>query len=526
MSSPANPKAEAVGSPTGPVAERLHGRLGVMSIVFMVVAAAAPLTIFVSTPLNMLASNGPGIAISYFVSPMLLLIFAVGFAAMTKYVPKAGAFYSYVTAGMGRPLGVGAGFVAVGGYLIFQHFVFSLMGQSIEMGLTSLTGEGGFNLPWWAWALIMWAITAVLGYVNIDFSAKVLSVILILEVLAVLVIDIAILAQGGGPEGVSVTSIFSADVVFSGPVGMSLLLGLSVGFGFEATAIFRDEARDPERTIPRAIFVSIISAAVFYSFATWAFVQAYGVDGVMPAIEEDPFGIVYATAAQWVGPIFMDIVTVLAITSMFACVLSYHNIAARYFHSLGHSVLPERLSAVHPRHRSPYVASMVTSAIGLVLILAWLLSGISPDVYVPWEIAVGTLSIIVVLVITSLAIFIFFRKNATLDRNVWKTAIAPILAFLILGSIMVFAMANFSQLTASEAPGLNVVLMLVPFLLLVVGVGVAFLAKARDPERYEGHHTELMSTVDAHNAERTEAARTDVAESTAVPSERETESHT
>lgn len=480
---------------------RLKGNLGVISIVFMVVAAAAPLTIMVSTPTNMVNGNGAGMAATYFVAPLLLLLFAPGFAAMSRYVPKAGAFYSYVTAGLGRNIGVGAGFIAMSGYFIFQSFVFTLMGLSINETLVGFFGDSAFQLPWYVWTIIMIVVVALLGVTNIDVNAKVLSIVLIAEVLVVLIMNFAVLFQGGSPnEGISFTAHLAPEVLFSAPLAISLLIGFSVGLGFEATAIFRDEARNPEKTIPRAIYTTIIAAAIFYSFATWAFVQAWGTNGVMELLLEDPtaqFWIIYETAAVWVAPVFAQIMQVVALTSMFACVLAYHNIAARYLHSMGHSVLPEKLTFVGNKSGAPYVASLTTSAVGLILILLWLLSGIDPYVFIGWEIAVGTLAILMVFVLTSVAIFAYFRRNPDKRKNAWVATISPVLAFLVLGSIMLTAMINFGSLSgAADNPVFNTVLMLVPVALFVVGVIAALIAKQRSPERYEGlDHTQSNTVV-------------------------------
>lgn len=498
MSSTSSSLTAADAEKTG----RLTGKLGPIAIAFMVIAAAAPLTIFITTPLNMLASNGAGISFDYLAGPLLLLVFAGGFAAMTMHVKKAGAFYSYITAALGRRVGVGAGFTAMGGYFIMQSFVFALMGVTINETITQYFGTEAFNLPWWAWMIIGIVIVAWLGAQNIDLSAKVLGVALVLEVVVVLVIDLAILIQGGGPEGISVTSAFTPDVIFSGPIGLGLLFGLSVGLGFEATAIFRDEARDPAKTIPRAIYITVIGAAVFYCFATWAFIQAYGVNGVMDAVSEDPINIVYTTATQWVGVIFADVIRILAITSMFACVLAYHNIASRYLHSLGHSVLPAKLAKVHGTKNSPYVASIAASVVALVVAIAWTLSGIDPMIFISWEIAMGTVAILVLFVLTSVSIFIFFRKRPDLDNRLWATKLSPIISFFLIGAIMVTALINFGSMAASEDEGLNMFLRLVPFILFGVGVVVATIAKKRNPRRYSGlddhgQATDRIATVGA-----------------------------
>ncbi|MCB1273042.1 MAG: APC family permease [Leucobacter sp.] len=482
-------------APGAPGSGRLRGNLGPLAIVFMVVAAAAPLTILVSSPTNMINGNGAGLPVIYFIVPLLLLLFAPGFAAMTRYVPKAGAFYSYVTAGLGRKTGVGAGFIAMTGYLVFQSFVFTLMGMTFNETLVGLFGDNAFQMPWWVWTIIMIVVVAALGISNIDVNAKVLSVVLVTEVLLVIIMNIAILVQGGTPEeGVSFTRQFEPDVLFSGSVPIALLFGFSIGLGFEATAIFRDEARDPEKTIPRAIYIAILSAAVFYFFALWGFIQGWGTDGVMELLTTDEtaqFWIVYATAQQYVGTIFMQIMQVVALTSMFACVLAYHNIAARYLHSMGHSVLPEKLSFIHPKSGAPYVASLTVSVIALVVILLWLASGIDPYVFFGWEIALGSLALMMVFVLTSIAIFVYFRKNPDKRKNVWVSTISPLLAFLVFGGIMVNAMVNFSALSgAVDNPVLNTVLMILPVVFFVIGVIAATIAQKRSPERYEGliHH--------------------------------------
>lgn len=467
---------------------RLQGRLGVFSIVFMVVAAAAPLTILVSSPLNMLASTGGGLPLDYFIGPLLLLVFASGFALISMKVQKAGAFYSYVTAGLGRPLGVGSGFMAMFGYLVFQAFVFVLMGFTIN-GMLAGFGSS-FNLDWQWWALIGIIIVAILGYFNIDLSAKVLTVALIAEMLVILIVDFAILFQGGNPDtGIDFNSFsFEQFGLPTWPLG--ILFGISIGLGFEATAIFRDEARDPQKTIPRAIYISIISAAIFYSFALWAVIQGFGTEQVVEVVAglDDPTAMFYIAASQFVGEWFSQVVLVLAITSMFACVLSYHNIAARYLHSLGHSVLPTRLTFVHNRYKSPYVASITTSVIALIFFavtIAVNLNGLDPFVFMQWEIAIATLSIVMLLLLTSVAILTFFVKNPQSRGGTWSTWFSPILSIAIFAFIVIEAFVNFASLSFADA-SVNVVLETVPFVLILAGIIVAYIAKKVSPDRYEG----------------------------------------
>ena len=79
--------------------------LGARGIVFLVVAAAAPLTVMAGVAPLAILVGGIGAPAAYLGAGAVLLIFAVGFMAMTKHTGGAGAFYSYITLGLGRPAG-------------------------------------------------------------------------------------------------------------------------------------------------------------------------------------------------------------------------------------------------------------------------------------------------------------------------------------------------------------------------------------------------------------------------------------
>ena len=110
----------------------LKGHLGAFAIIAMVVAAAAPLsTVGAVTPNAILAGNGAAFPIMYAVAALLLFFFAVGFNAMTRYVREAGAFYSYVTLGLGRGLGVAAAYIALLTYTCVQIAVYAFLGFTL-----------------------------------------------------------------------------------------------------------------------------------------------------------------------------------------------------------------------------------------------------------------------------------------------------------------------------------------------------------------------------------------------------------
>ncbi|MEU3957948.1 amino acid transporter, partial [Streptomyces achromogenes] len=164
--------AEAPGGEAGS-GNPLHRGLGVSQIVFMVVAAAAPLGLVAGgVPLAFAVSGSPGMPLYFALSTVLLLIFAVGFTLMAGRVRDAGAFYAYVQAGLGRIPGLSAATLALFSYMLLLVGVNAYVGVATSNVIERYADVGS---PWWAWALVSLGVTAFLGYRDIELSAKVLG---------------------------------------------------------------------------------------------------------------------------------------------------------------------------------------------------------------------------------------------------------------------------------------------------------------------------------------------------------------
>ncbi|MEV8267529.1 APC family permease [Microbacterium sp. NPDC076911] len=418
----------------------LTGSLGVTAIVFMVVAAASPLTVIGgAAPLGILIGNGIGFPSLYAISAVILLLFSVGLAAMTRHVPKPGAFFTYVGYGLGRSTGLASAWLAMLTYTTIQVSVHAYVGYILSITLESL---GGPVVPWWVFSLTVIALVGILGFRHIDLSSKVLGVLLIAEVGIVIALVIAVVATGG-EEGLSLAPFEPANVV-SGSPGVGLMFAIAAFIGFEATAIFRDEAKDPDKTIPRATYAAVIGIGIFYTVSSWALIMAWGPNGVIDVVAEDPGTFIITTMARYLGVIGEVGVNILLITAMFACVLSFHNVVTRYQHSMANAgVLPDRLANVHAKHLSPHVSSLVQTVTAAVLIIIFASLGLDPVLQVfTWFAGVATLAIAVLMAITSLAVIVYFAKTKS-DRRVWNTVIAPALGFIGLVTAAALIIAYF-----------------------------------------------------------------------------------
>lgn len=460
---------------------RLRGRLGPVAIVFMVIAAAAPMTVVAASPIGMAITNGGGVPFNYLAAGVILLLFAVGYTAMAHHIPDAGAFYSFVGAGLSRTVGSGAAFLALFTYVAIETAITAFFGFSLS-NLLALVGLDG--VPWWVGSILTLLLVAFLGYRDIDLSAKVLGVLLILEVLVIVVLCIAIVAHGGSSSQGLTGASFTPTVILSGSVGLGIMMAFGGYTGFEATAIFRDEAREPKKTIPRATYAAVIVIGVFYTIATWLLVDAWGTNGLKDLALKHTGDLIQLTATSYVGQWLASAITVLLCTSLFACVISFHNVIARYEHSLARNgLLPRRLSTTHAKHGSPSVASVVLSVVSFLLLGLWMALGWDPLLQVfTWISSTGSLGIIILFVLTSVSVVVFFARTRV-DRRVWNTVIAPVLALIGLVAVFWLAMTNLPVLTSSTDAGLNLTLALSPVAALALGIVVDRVVRFRSARR-------------------------------------------
>lgn len=458
-------------SPLTEPRQRLDGQLGTGAIVFMVIAAAAPLTVIGgNVPIAIGAGNGPGAPIGFALAAVILLVFSVGFVTMTPFVKEAGAFFSYVTAGLGSRLGLGSAFTALVAYTAIQVGIYGYMGWAVD---DLATFFGGPSLPWWLYSFATMAIVAVLGYRHIDLSAKVLGVALALEILVVVVLDVVIIATGGA-EGIALET-FDPAYVFSGGIGVAVLFALTGFIGFEATAVFRDEARSPERTIPRATYLAVIIIGVFYAVSCWALVMGVGAGNVVAVAQQTLAGegnLLLDTTTQYLGPIVRDVVQVLLVTSLFACVLSFHNVIARYQFTLAHkSVLPARLGHRHASHHSPAFSSVVQTITAAIILAVLALLGLDPLVGVFGSMAgVATVGMVLLMLTTSVAVLVFFARRPELAAGrVGRARVFPVLSVLGLAFALWLVLSNFTLVTGGS-PAVSTALALIPVIAMVIGI--------------------------------------------------------
>jgi len=446
---------QTVGGQAGPsgTGERPHAlkrdTLGVIGVLFFVFSAQAPLTgIAGASPIAVAIGNGTGVPAAYLTAGLIVLLFSVGYVAMSRHVVHAGAFYAYVGKGLGRTTGIGGAMVALLAYCAIQAAMYGLYGASVSALLEAYLG---IAVPWWVCVLVTMAVIQVLGALGVEIGARVLAVLVLAEFSLLLAFAVVTFFRGGGPEGLAPLASFGPEAVLSGAPGVAVMFAVASMFGFEATAIYGEEARQPHRTIPRATYTAVIGITAFFAFVTWMNVSAHGPSHAAAqagaALEGgDGTAYVFGPIANLLGGWTTDVLQILLCTSLFAGMLAFHNSVTRYFFSLSRDgVLPAVLGRLN-RHHSPAPAGALQTLIALVLVAPFALGGQDPVLTLfSWFSGLAVLSMMLLYLLTSISVFVFFRRER-LDTRVWHTAVAPILGALGLASAIALILANFTTL--------------------------------------------------------------------------------
>ena len=468
------------------------GRLGVVGIVFFVVAASAPLVGMTgAVPVAMLLGNGAATPGAYLAVGLTLLVFSVGYAAMSSKVTNAGAFFAFVGKGLGPKAGVASAYASIIGYVTIQLAIYGFFGLVI-----SLTAAGfGLSLPWWAWALISWVVVTLLSLLSVDIGAKVLGVLLSVELLALIITALAILGNGG-PEPIDFNASFNPALVFAGgfagTAGIALAFAFASFIGFEATAIYGEESKNPKRDVPRATYWAIGIISGLFALVSFAMVVGMGSTQLIDQVIErstglaDPAAVLFSLAAEYVSPELVLVMAILVITSLFAGLLAFQNAAARYFFAMGRGgVMPSMLGETN-KAGAPQNGALLTSIIAGAVIVFFAARGLDPFLNLfSWMSGIAVIAVVAVEVLVSIAVIAYFNKAG--GGTLWNSKIAPAASVVLMLAGLYLLMSRFNLLAGTSADGVDPSLpesawalsglgwffVLLPFLAMIVGYVVA-----------------------------------------------------
>jgi amino acid transporter len=471
------------------------GALGLGGVLFLTVTGSAPITaMLLNVPILVGNGEGLGAPAAFLFASIVLVVFSVGYVAMAKKKTTAGGFYSYISHGLGREIGLGTGFGAVIAYSLFEASLAGGFAYFAGAKLSSL----GVNVSWPWLALGMVALIGVLTYFDIHVSSRLLAVGLVTEVLILIIFDVLMFARGHAVNwsALNILNAFKGfpaqGTLVAGTAGIGLFFAFWSWVGFEMAPNYGEESRDPKRNVPRALYISVIGLGVFYTITTLASMTGYAsTHDAIVASQSNAATYFLAPAGTYAGHWVASLMSYLIITGSFACGMAFHNTTARYFYSLGREgLMPSGLGKTHPRWKSPHVASITQTVLAAFVVgMFALLTGTGNPTIQAYSQLYGLMAVMGVIVIlsvqalVSLSVLVYYERYHRDEVHWWKTRLAPLLSLFSQGYVVYLLFTNITYLGA----GYSYAKWLGPIdaVIVAIGIGAAFYFKLKKPATYE-----------------------------------------
>ena len=403
-----------------------HNSLGLPELVFQGVTHIAPATNIVFTFPIIALKAGPDMPLSLLLATIVCFFIGNTVSQFSRYMPSSGGYYSFATRGLGNR----SGFMATWSYLIYE--ILGTAGCTGFLGyLISDMSKKQFhvNIPWWCFALSIFAIIWVLTHNGIQLSTRITALLGGLELLIMFVLAIAFLIHPGPGSTYLAPLKPSSSPHHFGGILAGMVFSILALSGFEAPAPLAQEARLPGKFIGQAIMLSLGSIGIFYIFTSYASAIGWGT-GDMAAFAANPNPYYVLGHTLWGAGWWFVVLAI--INSAVGVGLACTNAGSRVMYTMGRAgTLPAIFGRIHPSHRTPTFAIAFVQVIGIAAIL---LVGLllQPDYIFGFLGTIATLAVIVLYVMANVALTLYMRREQPAKFTVWQHVVVPSIATLAL----------------------------------------------------------------------------------------------
>ncbi|MEG0323109.1 MAG: APC family permease [Raoultibacter sp.] len=384
-------------------------------VLFMVIIA--PQSIFGEIQL----ASGGMTPLVYIVGFVAISFTAMSYMRMSKRFPIAGSVYSYVQRGINPHVGFMAGWLILLDYVFVPSLLYVMVAN---WGVALVPGS-----PWYVWVLVFVAFNTFVNIRGVSITKGVDWIIFAIEILALIgfiYLGCTFIMGGGGAGAFTLDPIYQPGKIDLSFIATACSIACLSFLGFDGMSTLAEETVQPERNIGRGIIIALcIMVVVFVA-------QTYIAALILPDWANTNAETGFFDAALLAGgPLLQKGLLVVNIVAVgIANIMNAQMASSRLLFSMGRDgVIPRFFGKVHPKYKTPWVASLVLAGISLVLPL---FLGMTELVRL---VNFGALSSFVLLNFATFFFFFIKEKKCHSFGEVVKYLICPWLGMLILAYV-------------------------------------------------------------------------------------------
>jgi amino acid transporter len=417
----------------------LKRSLSIWAAVGLSVALMAPSMAANINPQASATTAGRAVPLTFLIAAIGVLLVAYSFVRLCQYFHHSGSVYAFVGATLGPRAGVFAGWGLLGTYVFYAVVTSTAAGI---FGTAFLQAVGIWpSPPTWAPFVLLAVFLALACFLAVIPARRGAGVLLSVEgtTVALIVIVTAVvlvrLLAGNAPGHEHFT--WSVFQVTPGTSFSALFLGVVFGFlsfaGFEAAATLGEEANNPTRDIPRAIFGVALFGGVYFVIVTAVEVMGFGASPTGVARFTASPSLLGDLGSSYVGHWVGDVITLGTTFSAFGCCLACIVGAARLMYALSRDTIGPRGVGSGSRWGTPAYATLAVTLMAAVIVIIYTAAAhaTAEDSFI-WSGTIGTLILLVAYVLATLGatMLVFVRRKLVVPM--WQIVI-PIAAIIVLG---------------------------------------------------------------------------------------------
>ncbi len=360
--------------------------------------------------------------LAFLIGLLVCVCIALVIGEYARRLPSAGSFYTYLTRTFGPKTGFVTGVALFGAYLLLFPFQLDFFGNFVS----SLLAASGVHIAWWVFSAALIVLSTTLGVLGVKPSLRTGLIGLGFEMLILTIFSLVIIFKGGA-SGNTIQAFNPADSLKgSGGLLTAVVYTIFAFVGFESATTLGDEAREPRRTIPRAVLLTTLVVGVFYVIVSYAVAIGYGTS-TKDVTALATASALLTTLADRFGNGTLSLFVNLAVISSFTALNIVTVIAvSRIFWKMGRDgLLPTSFSRVN-RQQSPYVACLFS---GILALVASILFGAIYGAlnFASWLSYFATLFFIAAYLLVSVGLIRFMWRDYRAEFSWAKHAALPVI---------------------------------------------------------------------------------------------------
>jgi amino acid transporter len=386
----------------------------------LIAPTAAPL---LTIPL-VYGSAGSGTWLAFVVATVTIVLVALNINQFARTSASPGSLYSYIASQMHPVCGMAGAWALLIAYIGTATAIAAGVTNYGNVALENLFGIHVFPM---ALATVSVALAVWLAYRDVTISARLMLGLEVISVALISVVAVGVLARHG-------ISLDYRQIRLHGMTADKLRVGLVLAIfcsvGFESATSLGTEARDPLRTIPRAVKWSGILAGLFFIFC--AYTEVLGFEGAAETLDKSLAPMNVLTRSARLPAALGVLINLGAVVSFFSCLLACITAAARVLFLMGQKgAIHALLGRAHSLNQTPHRAVVVSGAAVFLPLAALTWGGVAPlDVYGLLG-TLATFGFLTAYVMVCVAAPLLLRAEGRLTMRAITTSVLALLAMAV-----------------------------------------------------------------------------------------------